>query len=135
MKKFTSLVTLAVVLALSTACGSVSKTAYSGLEGLKAGYVTANGVRDAYCAPAPAPKPQICKDSYAPLNAAYHVLTEGTSLLATYITTKDAGLATQLTALVSQIPGIILQVTEIAGEFKSAKGVAPPANVPAPPSR
>lgn len=123
-----------LALALCVGCGSVSKTAYSGLAGLRGAYDAANDVRDAYCAPKPAPKPAVCIDSYKPMDAAYRVLTEGVHLLAKYVETKDAGIAAQLNALAVEIPGIIVQVTIVAGDFKAATGKAPPAGSPAPPS-
>jgi hypothetical protein len=124
-----------LALALCVGCGSVSKTAYNGLNGLKGAYNAANDVRDAYCAPKPAPKPQACIDSYKPMDAAYRVLTEGVSLLAKYVETKDSGVAAQLNALAIKIPDVILQVTLISADFKTASGQSPPAGAPKAPSK
>lgn len=124
----------ALALACLPACGSVAKTAYNGLNGLKGAYVGANDIRNAYCAPKPAPKPAVCVDSNKPMDAAYRVLLEGTDLLAQYVATKDSGLAAQLTALSAKIPELILQVTLITADFKSATGVPPPSGAPPAPS-
>lgn len=123
-----------LALALCAGChATVSRSVYNGLEGLKGGYVAANDVRNAYCAPKPQPKPAICIDSYKPMTAAYHVLLEGTRLLAAYVVNKDASVAAQLNALAAEIPGIVLEVTVISGQFRDATGARPPSTVPAAP--
>lgn len=135
MKFFRRLPLIVVALAMCVGCGSVSKTGYTALTGLKGAYNGANDVRSAYCAPKPQPKPQICTDSYKPMVAVYHVLLEGSRLLETYIVSKDAGVSAQLTALAAETPRLILEVTEIAGQFKAASGASPPAAAPAAPTR
>lgn len=108
---------LILVLVFAVGCGSVEKTAFNGLIGLKAAYVTANGARNEYCAPKN-PAPPICKDSKPVLQTAYDTLLKGVDLLATYTENKTAGVKAELQALIPKFTEIALQLIQVEAKFK-----------------
>jgi len=120
MKRRIPIVGLVALLVLTACPASTSPTqvSFQALTGLKAAYVTASSVRQAYCAPLD-PRPKVCSDTYVPLLDAYKVLVEGESLLMAYAQTKDAGTQAQLMALNAELPKLIVTLIQIAGSFKA----------------
>lgn len=117
------LITLLVLVAMvaSVGCGSVTKTAYNGLVGLKAAYIVTKEARTEYCHPKPDPRPAICADSYAPLLAAYQTIISGSDLLEAYAVTASADLKTKLEALVPVAAAETLEILKL--NFGAAKTV------------
>ena len=112
----------ALLLVLAVGCaGSIQKDAFNGLSTLKAGYQTAHQTVDAYCAPGgvrKAPVPQLCLDSFKPLDAAYTLMSEGTKLLAAYAQSATADIKMQLSALIPAMLNAGLDLVKLEQEMK-----------------
>lgn len=123
-RKLANWAAIALLVSFAAACGSVEKTSYNGLVGLKAAYISANGVRNDYCTPK-SPKPLICIESLKVMQEAYVVLGRGSTALATYITNKaapGADAATKLAAAKAELTALIPQFTALGLELIVLEG-------------